>query len=71
MDWVKDWLKYLGFALFGLGLFDIGSRHVFGPPGIFYPRFSEYGDYRNILVSVYPLGEGFPPIREPWVNYLV
>jgi hypothetical protein len=35
MNGLRDWLKYLGFALFGLGLFDIGPGHVFGPLGIF------------------------------------
>lgn len=38
MNGLRDWLKYLGFAIFGLGLFDIGPEHVFGSPGIFLPK---------------------------------
>jgi hypothetical protein len=60
MDGVRDWLKYQGFALFGLGWFDIGPRHVFGPLGILYPWVNGYGDYRNIPVRT---GQGFPQLE--------
>ena len=47
-----DWWL-VGFFSFGLG--------------IFHPWVNGYGDYYNVPIPAYPMGEGFAPFMYPWV----